>query len=138
LPLRRSRRHVLQVHGAVEHRARLERAAAYHGAGLPPAFLIIDEADVLRDEGEAYAVPLRAAGAAVTTVRNGAASPPSGPCGRLCPAPAAALRAQHDPAAGQEQPAAGAAQRRQQLLQRHASHVRDHAASPYSSCRFHH
>jgi acetyl esterase len=38
-------------------------------AGLPPAFLIVGEADVLRDEGEAYAARLRAAGTAVTTVR---------------------------------------------------------------------
>ena len=38
-------------------------------AGLPPAFIIVDEADVLRDEGEAYAARLRAAGNAVTTVR---------------------------------------------------------------------
>ena len=31
--------------------------------------MIVDEADVLRDEGEAYAALLRAAGVAVTTVR---------------------------------------------------------------------
>ncbi|AZQ39998.1 alpha/beta hydrolase [Streptomyces cyaneochromogenes] len=38
-------------------------------AGLPSAFLLVDEADVLRDEGEAYAAKLRAAGVDITTVR---------------------------------------------------------------------
>jgi acetyl esterase len=37
--------------------------------GLPPTLLFVDEADVLRDEGEAYAAKLRAAGVQVTTVR---------------------------------------------------------------------
>jgi acetyl esterase len=37
--------------------------------GLPPTLLLVDEADPLRDEDEAYAAKLRAAGVAVTTVR---------------------------------------------------------------------
>jgi acetyl esterase/lipase len=45
------------------------RASKDQLAGLPPAFAVVDEADVLRDEGEAYAARLRAAGTAVTTVR---------------------------------------------------------------------
>jgi acetyl esterase/lipase len=45
------------------------RAADQQLAGLPPAFVVVDEADVLRDEGEAYAARLRANGVDVTTVR---------------------------------------------------------------------
>jgi len=45
------------------------RASGERLAGLPPTFLLVAEADVLRDEGEAFAARLRGAGVAVTTVR---------------------------------------------------------------------
>jgi acetyl esterase len=46
------------------------QASAEQVTGLPPTYLCLDEADVLRDEREAYAAKLRSAGVRVTTVRQ--------------------------------------------------------------------
>ena len=45
------------------------RAMVEQLSGLPSTLLLVDEADVLRDESEAYAAKLRRAGVPITTVR---------------------------------------------------------------------
>ncbi|QBS44398.1 alpha/beta hydrolase [Nocardia sp. CS682] len=64
-----------QYTNSAEDRARITvsplRAGLEQLAGLPPALVITAEADVLRDEGEAFAARLRAAGVPVTQARYG-------------------------------------------------------------------
>jgi acetyl esterase/lipase len=55
--------------GRAEITASPLRATADDLAGLPEAFVVVDENDVLRDEGEAYARKLIAAGVRTTCVR---------------------------------------------------------------------
>ena len=73
------------------------RATLEELAGLPEAFVIVDENDVLRDEGEAYARRLIEAGVRTTTVRYNAHDP------RLHDAQPAAARRPRAPAPSSRQ-----------------------------------
>ena len=65
------------VLGSVHHLGELQKpdnglpvkACTEHLEGLPQAMILNGQADVLRDEGEAYAEKLRAAGVPVTAMR---------------------------------------------------------------------
>ena len=57
-PARRTEPHAAPLHASLDELK-----------GLPPALVITGEADVLRDEGEAYAAKMREAGVDVTAVR---------------------------------------------------------------------
>ncbi|HVU12952.1 MAG TPA: alpha/beta hydrolase [Phototrophicaceae bacterium] len=61
--------YTINVYERAEITAAPLRASIEQLTGLPPALIITSEADVLRDEGEAYARKLIAAGVRVTAVR---------------------------------------------------------------------